>query len=191
MERLIDEKVEIESFSVPIFGKFAPKIGRKVRVYEGNSIPPPEREISTAEENESVEEEEEYVLLDLDDVRAEVNIPPNAPYVLSGLDTLNPTLVIGNNLKLIGEYEETVGTCYVFTEAGSLTDCILSDDAPVLHEETGPSEANLFKGKCIVDPNQTSAKQVRPIASLQKVIKFRFFSEADKQGEAAESERNL
>ncbi|KAK9152722.1 hypothetical protein Sjap_000202 [Stephania japonica] len=140
-----------------------------------------EREMSIAEENEVVKEEE-YVLLDLDDVRAEVNVPPNAPYVLSGLDTLNPTLVIGNNLKLIGEYEETVGTCYVFTEA---------DDAPVLHEETGPSEANLFKGKCIVDPNQTSAKQVRPIASLQKVIKFRFFSEADKQGEAAESERNL
>ena len=35
-------------------------------------------------QNESVEEEEEeYVLLNLDEVRGQVDIPPNAPYVLS------------------------------------------------------------------------------------------------------------
>ncbi|KAL6314817.1 hypothetical protein AAG906_027168 [Vitis piasezkii] len=73
--------------------------------------------------NESVEEEEEYVLLNLDEVRGQVDIPPNAPYVLSGLDTPNPILVIGDSLKLIGEYEETIGTCLVFSEgrkSGSL-----------------------------------------------------------------------
>ncbi|KAF9625051.1 hypothetical protein IFM89_017199 [Coptis chinensis] len=37
-----------------------------------------------------------------------------------GLDTLNPILIIGDNLKLIGEYEETIGTCYVFTESGQI-----------------------------------------------------------------------
>ncbi|KAI3933774.1 hypothetical protein MKW92_038031 [Papaver armeniacum] len=119
---------------------------------------------------EDEEEEEEYVLLDLEAVYEQVNIPPNAPYVLSGLDTLNPVLVIGDNLKLIGTYEETIGTCLVFSE---------KDGGPVVHEETGPSDQNLFKGACIVDPNQTSAKQVKPVASLQKILKFRLPSEED------------
>ncbi|XP_058082090.1 uncharacterized protein LOC131230272 isoform X1 [Magnolia sinica] len=67
-------------------------------------------------ENELVEDEEEYVFLDLSGVCGQTDIPANAPYVLSGLDTLNPVLVIGNKLKLIGEYEETIGTCIVFSE---------------------------------------------------------------------------
>ncbi|KAA8526844.1 hypothetical protein F0562_008927 [Nyssa sinensis] len=115
------------------------------------------------------DEEEEYLLLDLDSVSGHVHIPPNAPYVLSGLDTLNPILIIGDNLKLIGEYEETIGTCLVFTE----------EAAPVVHKETGPSEANLFSGTCIIDPKQAAAKQVKPIASLHKILKFRLLSEAD------------
>ncbi|KAF8391369.1 hypothetical protein HHK36_023673 [Tetracentron sinense] len=117
-----------------------------------------------SKQSQNMEDEEEYVLLDLDGVCGRFDIPPNAPYVLSGLDTLNPVLVIGDNLKLIGEYEETIGTCFVFSE---------SDAAPVVHEETGPSEANLFKGKGIVDPNQDPAKQVKPIARLHKILKFR------------------
>ncbi|MCL7042847.1 hypothetical protein MKW94_023841 [Papaver nudicaule] len=117
------------------------------------------------------EEEEEYVLLDLGAVSKQVQIPHNAPYVLSGLDTLNPVLVIGDNLKLIGTYEETIGTCLAFSEVGG---------GPVVHEEeTGPSDQNLFKGTCIVDPNQTSAKQVQPIASFQTILKFRLASEVD------------
>ncbi|XP_057951651.1 uncharacterized protein LOC131146233 [Malania oleifera] len=124
------------------------------------------------------EDEEEYVLLDLDGVSGQVDIPPNASYVLSGLDTLNPVLVIGDKLKLIGEYEETIGTCLVFSE---------DDAAPVIHEETGPSEASLFAGKCIVDPNQAAAKQIKPLASLHKILRFRLFSEAEDQDEAAKS----
>ncbi|RZC65435.1 hypothetical protein C5167_009123 [Papaver somniferum] len=87
-----------------------------------------------------------------------------------GLDTLNPVLIVGDNLKLIGTYEETIATCLIFSE---------KDGGPVVHEETGPSDQNLFKGTCIVDPNQTSAKQVKPITSLQKILKFRLASEVD------------
>ncbi|XP_074319381.1 uncharacterized protein LOC141656408 [Silene latifolia] len=90
-------------------------------------------------------EEEEYVLLDLDAVCCKVDIPPDEPYVLSGLDTLNPILTIGDKLKLIGDYEETIGTCLMFSE-----------------KETAKS-----------------VKQVKPVASLQKILKFRFLSEAD------------
>ncbi|GKV15914.1 hypothetical protein SLEP1_g26647 [Rubroshorea leprosula] len=65
-------------------------------------------------------DDEEYVLLDLDAVSEQVDIPPNAPYVLSGLDTLNPLLIIDDKIKLIGEYEETIGTCLIFSEDGKL-----------------------------------------------------------------------
>ncbi|OAY28670.1 uncharacterized protein LOC110601152 isoform X2 [Manihot esculenta] len=121
--------------------------------------------------NVHAEEEEEYVLLDLDAVSGQVDIPPDAPYVLFGLDTLNPILIIDDKLKLIGEYEETIGTCLVFTE---------EEAPPLLHEETGPSEANLFTGKYIIDPNQAPSKQVKPVARLHKTLKFRLLSDDDK-----------
>ncbi|KAK3001663.1 hypothetical protein RJ639_021659, partial [Escallonia herrerae] len=85
-----------------------------VGVLRSNQIEQP-KVMATA--SPSHENEEEYVLLDLDDVYGQVDIPQNAPYVLSGLDTLNPTLVIDNKLKLIGEYKETIGTCFVFSES--------------------------------------------------------------------------
>lgn len=69
---------------------------------------------------EDVVVEEEHVLIDLDDVFGQVHIPPNAPYVLSGLDTPNPILIIDENIKLIGEYEETIGTCLIFKETGEV-----------------------------------------------------------------------
>uniref|UniRef100_A0A7N2MBE0 Transcription factor TFIIIC triple barrel domain-containing protein n=1 Tax=Quercus lobata TaxID=97700 RepID=A0A7N2MBE0_QUELO len=77
----------------------------------------------------------------------------------------------------IGEYEETIGTCLVFTE---------EDGNPVVHEEVGPSEANLFSGKCIIDPNQTPSKQVKPVTQLQKILKFRLATDADIQCSTAE-----
>ncbi|KAL3636869.1 hypothetical protein CASFOL_019168 [Castilleja foliolosa] len=123
-----------------------------------------------SEDNEIMEEEEDYVLLDLDSISNQIHIPQNAPYVLSGLDTLNPILIIDNKIKLIGEYIETIGTCLVFSE---------SDADPIVHEESGPSDANLFSGRCIIDPKQTPAKQVNPIASLNKVLKFKLLLEAD------------
>ncbi|XP_059441406.1 uncharacterized protein LOC132173812 [Corylus avellana] len=123
------------------------------------------------------EDEEEFVLLDLNCLAGILDIPPNAPYVLSGLDTLNPVLVIDDKVKLIGEYEETIGTGLVFKE---------EDGTPVVHEETGPSEANLFSGKCIIDPNQTPSKNVRPVAQLHKILKFRLAPDTDIQIPTAE-----
>ncbi|GMY31728.1 general transcription factor 3C polypeptide 6 isoform X1 [Fagus crenata] len=146
--------------------------------------------------------EEEFILLDLDSVSGQIDIPPNAPYVLSGLDTLNPVLIIDGKLKLIGEYEETIGTCLVFTEEADkdlfsiellgkafmncLFDSVVQDGKPVVHEEIGPSEANLFSGKCIIDPNQTPSKQVKPVAQLHKILKFRLAPDADIQCATAE-----
>ncbi|KAH0986701.1 hypothetical protein GBA52_013878 [Prunus armeniaca] len=116
------------------------------------------------------EVEEEYVLLDLDSAYSQFDIPPNAPYVLSGLNSEHPVLTIGDKLNLIGEYHETVGTCLIFKEEVA---------SPVVHEETGPSEANLFAGKCIVDPNQPQSKQVKPVTSLHRIIKFRLAPNVD------------
>ncbi|TYI43395.1 hypothetical protein ES332_A01G166900v1 [Gossypium tomentosum] len=137
------------------------------------------------------EEDSEYVLLDLEAVRGKIDIPLNAPYTLSGLDTMNPILIIDKKVKLgldtmnpiliidkkvklIGEYEETIGTCFVFSE---------DEASPVVHEETGPSEANLFSGKYILDPNQAPRKQVKPVARLQKILKFRLLLDEDVQVE--------
>lgn len=108
--------------------------------------------------------EEEYVLLDLDSVHEQFDIPPDAPYLLSGLDTLNPILVIDNKLRLIGHYEETIGTCIALTEEGS---------SPIVPEEIGPSEANKFSGKSNMDPNQCPSKQVKPVACINKILKFK------------------
>ncbi|XP_004244216.2 uncharacterized protein [Solanum lycopersicum] len=112
-------------------------------------------------------EEAEYVLLDLDDLPCEVYIPPNAPYVLSGLDTLNPILTIDGKIKLIGQYDETIGTCLVFDE---------KDTPP---EEAGPSEANLCPGRPTLDPKQTKSKQVKLVTQLQKILKFRLLQNSE------------
>ncbi|XP_008806533.1 uncharacterized protein LOC103719190 [Phoenix dactylifera] len=122
------------------------------------------------EENRETEGGEEYLLLDLDEVCVHGDIPANAPYVLSGLDTLNPILVIGNRLKLIGEYQETIGTCFVFSESDG-----------VLHQETGSSKTDLSKDKCIIDSNEASFKHVKPIAKLHKVLKFKLATDDQNQ----------
>ncbi|EOY12881.1 Transcription factor TFIIIC, putative isoform 2, partial [Theobroma cacao] len=95
-------------------------------------------------------------------------------YEFQGLDTTNPILLIDQKVKLIGEYEETIGTCLVFSE---------DEASPVVHEETGPSEANLFSGKYIIDPNQAPRKQVKPVAQLHKILKFRLLLDDDAQDE--------
>lgn len=53
------------------------------------------------------------------------------------------------------------------------------DATPVVHVETGPSEANLFSGAGIIDPNQPASKEVKPVAQLQKILKFRLAEEVD------------
>ncbi|XP_048127622.1 uncharacterized protein LOC125312443 isoform X2 [Rhodamnia argentea] len=126
---------------------------------------------------DAVEIEEEYVLLDLDSVSEQFDILPNAPYVLSGLDTLSPILVIDNKLKLvqnivawivvvklIGHYEETIGTCIALTE---------EDTSPIVPEEIGPSEVNKSSGRCNMNPNLCPSKQVKPVACIDKILKFK------------------
>ncbi|XP_039686655.1 uncharacterized protein [Medicago truncatula] len=98
------------------------------------------------EANATSNDEDEYVLLDLDGVYGLIDIPPNANYVLK-----------------IGEYEETIGTCIAFSE----------QHAPVVHKETGPSETNLFSGTRLIDSSQPPTKQVEPVCQLHKVLKFK------------------
>ncbi|CAH8316721.1 unnamed protein product [Eruca vesicaria subsp. sativa] len=96
------------------------------------------------------EEEEEYVLMDLDDVSRHIDFPPDAPYTLSGLDTLNPILTIDGKIKLVGEYLETIGTCLAFSD-----------------KEVAAAE------------NKTPGKTVQPVAKLHKILKFRLALDND------------
>ncbi|CAN0881180.1 hypothetical protein LINGRAHAP2_LOCUS14090 [Linum grandiflorum] len=114
-------------------------------------------------EHGDAEREEEYVLLDLDAVMDRINIRADMPYVLTGLDTLNPMLIVDGKWKLIGEYEETVGTCLVFSENGT----------------------------CIVDPNQGSGKEVKPVGQLQKVLKFRLLLDDGAEDHHPSNEGNV
>ncbi|BAT92542.1 uncharacterized protein LOC124845120 [Vigna umbellata] len=115
------------------------------------------------------EDQDEYVLLDLDSVSDLINLPANAKYVLTGLDTLNPELIIDDKFKLIGQYEESIGTCLAFTE----------QDAPVVHEETGSSEVNLFSRTRLIDSSQTPTKQVKPFCQLHKILKFKLSPDSE------------
>ncbi|CAD6262959.1 unnamed protein product [Miscanthus lutarioriparius] len=111
---------------------------------------------------EEDEVEEEYVLLELDDCLYS-DISPGAPFVLSGLDTLTPTLTVGNGLKMIGEYEETVGTCYLFSESEAQPKP-LSNETPSSEENTGNPTSSGKEGP---------SKEVNHLASVQKILKFR------------------
>ncbi|XP_066350313.1 uncharacterized protein [Miscanthus floridulus] len=111
---------------------------------------------------EEDEVEEEYVLLELDDCLYS-DISPGAPFVFSGLDTLTPTLTVGNGLKMIGEYEETVGTCYLFSESEA--------QPKPLSNETLPSEENT--GNPTSSGKEGPSKEVNHLASVQKILKFR------------------
>ncbi|RZR74119.1 hypothetical protein BHM03_00032285 [Ensete ventricosum] len=50
--------------------------------------------------------------------------------------------------------------------------------------ETKPSETNVFKDKQFLDSEQAPSKQVKPMASLHKIIKFKLVTED--QNEMAE-----
>ncbi|XP_039114659.1 uncharacterized protein LOC120250004 [Dioscorea cayenensis subsp. rotundata] len=124
-------------------------------------------------QNEQADVEEDYLLLDLDSVCVQGDIPANASYVLSGLDTQNPVLTIANHLKLIGEYQETMGTCYVFSEKDGVTQ--------VMHSENHISETNFPKDTSITNSTQLPAKELKLITGLHRVLKFRLASEDESQ----------
>ncbi|XP_048565964.1 uncharacterized protein LOC125545949 [Triticum urartu] len=123
-----------------------------------------ERDKQIGEEEE--EEEEEYVLLELDGCLYS-NIQPDAPYILSGLDTLAPNLIVGDGVKMIGEYEETVGTYYLFSE---------SDASPKpVHDHSAPPKVN--KDKLGSTNKEGPSKEVKHLARVQKIVKFRSINE--------------
>lgn len=63
-----------------------------------------------------------------------------------------------------------------------LNSLLFADATPVVHEETGPSEANLLSGKRIIDPNQAPpSKGVKPVARLHKILKFRLAADTENQ----------
>lgn len=56
----------------------------------------------------------------------------------------------------------------------------------MVHEETGPSEVNLFSGTKLIDSSQPPTKQVKPVCQLHKVLKFRISSDSEIQGVTTE-----
>ncbi|CAM6087354.1 unnamed protein product [Calypogeia fissa] len=128
-----------------------------------------ERDKDQEEVSGQVEEvENEYVLLDLEDVFHGAGLPANCPYTLSKLDTMNPILTLGDGgLKLIGEYEETVGQCLVFTEQ----DEEVSLEGPV-HPHDGSTKAN-----------QDTKRRINSLCRVEKKLKFRIMNIPEKETE--------
>ncbi|XP_010487370.1 PREDICTED: uncharacterized protein LOC104765373 [Camelina sativa] len=110
-------------------------------------------------------EDEEYVMIDLDDVSRHIDIPADAPYTLSGLDTLNPVLTIDGKIKLVGEYLETIGSCLAFSEK----------------EDVSASE----------DHQMPQKKIVEPVAKLHKILKFRLAASLDNEDGGETKTNNL
>ncbi|AQL09914.1 general transcription factor 3C polypeptide 6 [Zea mays] len=108
------------------------------------------------------EEEEEYVLLELDNCLYS-DISPGAQFVLSGLDTLTPTLIVGDNLKMVGEYDETIGTCYLFSESET--------EPKPASDELAPSKENTETP--LNSSKEAPLKEVNHLASVQKILKFK------------------
>ncbi|ESQ48423.1 hypothetical protein EUTSA_v10021755mg [Eutrema salsugineum] len=98
--------------------------------------------------------EAEYVLMDLGDVARHIDIPSNASYILSGMDTLNPVLTIDGKFKLVGEYTETIGTCLAFSEK-----------------------------EVSVGENQKPQKITETVGKLHKILKFRLAAFDNEDGE--------
>lgn len=86
---------------------------------------------------------------------------------LLGLDTLTPNLIVGDGVKMIGEYEGTVGTYYLFSE---------NDASPnPVHDHTEPPKVN--QDKLGSTNKEGPSKEVKHLASVQKILKFRSINE--------------
>ncbi|KAH9564607.1 hypothetical protein CY35_04G034300 [Sphagnum magellanicum] len=115
------------------------------------------------EQAEEEEEETEYVVLDLDEVFNGAAVPANCPYTLTvslGLDTMAPVLTLGNGLKLIGEYEETMGSVLIFSESDTAT-----------HEHNDERDF-----PTPIDPDtrvKEVKKRVQSVCKLERRLKFR------------------
>jgi general transcription factor 3C polypeptide 6 len=81
--------------------------------------------------------------------------------VFQGLDTIAPVLTLGNGLKLIGEYEETMGSVLIFSES----------------EDTATHEHNDERDfPTPIDPDtrvKEVKKRVQSVCKLERRLKFR------------------
>nr|CAJ86381.1 OSIGBa0155K17.8 [Oryza sativa] len=99
-----------------------------------------------------------------------------------GLDTLTPTLILGDGLKMIGEYQETIGTCYLFSETNA--------PPKPIHGEMAPPEEN--KDKQASCSKEVPSKEVKHLASVQKILKFRSINADHEQRRAyRDNEREI
>nr|CAB3485214.1 unnamed protein product [Digitaria exilis] len=64
---------------------------------------------------------------------------------------------------MVGEYEETVGTCYLFSESEA--------EPKPPSDETTPSEGKMDKPDS--SSKEAPSKEVNHLASVQKILKFR------------------
>jgi hypothetical protein len=99
------------------------------------------------EQAEEEEEETEYVVLDLDEVFNGAAVPANCPYTLT--------------VRLIGEYEETMGSVLIFSES----------------EDTATHEHNDERDfPTPIDPDtrvKEVKKRVQSVCKLERRLKFR------------------
>nr|CBG76448.1 OO_Ba0013J05-OO_Ba0033A15.35 [Oryza officinalis] len=156
-----------------------------------------EKDMQSEKEEEG--EKEKYVLLELDDCLYSDG-QPNASYVLSGLDTLTPTLILGDGLKMMWSMDLLI-VIEILCALDSLQPYIanwriprdywhmlfvlrnnyfvqcsnpfLLSDAPPkpIHGEMAPPEEN--KDKQANCSKEVPSKEVKHLASVQKILKFR------------------
>lgn len=55
----------------------------------------------------------------------------------------------------------------------------------MVHEETGPSEVNIFSGTRLIDSSQAPTTQVKPVCQLHKVLKFKLSPDSEIQNVTA------
>ncbi|MCO5583825.1 hypothetical protein L7F22_037740 [Adiantum nelumboides] len=114
--------------------------------------------------------EKEYVLLEFEDGWLPNS---NTRFSLSGLDTLNPTIVLEDGTRMVGHYEDTVGTCIFFAEdeEGRLK---LDDETKVRRKElNADSIPNPLFVRSFSKDEQSKPREVEPVCALHKKLIFR------------------
>ncbi|KAH7314922.1 hypothetical protein KP509_21G027400 [Ceratopteris richardii] len=113
-------------------------------------------------------EEKEYVLMEFED-----GWLPNSTtrFTVTGLDTMNPSLVFEDGTKMVGRYEETIGTCILFAEneEGRIK---IDDETKTQKKELGAEPNPLFVRTFSKD-EQSKPQDIQPVCAVHKRLKFR------------------
>ncbi|KAI5065114.1 hypothetical protein GOP47_0019809 [Adiantum capillus-veneris] len=119
---------------------------------------------------EGDKEEKEYVLLEFEDGWLPNS---NTRFSLSGLGTMNPILVLEDGTKMVGHYEDTVGTCILFAEdeEGRVK---IDHETRVRRKELGvDSNPNPLFVRSFSKEEQSKPREVEPVCALHKRLMFR------------------